>query len=105
MWRRGRRGARAEGSPRRLVAAGTDVAPVVDRVAHRLVAAGAVGERRLTVVDLAAGGVLLDVVPVAEHVLVLELGRLVAVQGDRPMGRVDASQSSCARIPRGARRG
>ena len=60
------------------VAAGRDVPPVRDRVVHRLGAGRAVAQRQLPVGDLAAGAVLLDVVPVAERVLVLDLGRLLA---------------------------
>src|SRR5207247_368765 len=58
-----------------LVAAGRDVAPVLDGVAHRLRAARAVRERECPVPDLAAAAVLLDVIPVSERVLVLELRR------------------------------
>src|SRR4051794_10145003 len=81
------------------VAAGRDVAPVLDRVAHVLRAARAVRERQLPVRDPAAASVLLDVVPVAERELVLELRRLLAGEVDRPVGGVDAGERGRARIP------
>ena len=76
------------------VAARRDVPPVPDGVVHRLRARGAVAQRQLPVVDLAAAAVLLDVVEVAKRVLVLDLSRFLAGQRHRPVGRVGPASGS-----------
>jgi hypothetical protein len=48
-----------------------------------------VGQCQLAVVDLAAHSVLLDMLPVAQRVFVLDSGALGAAEGDRPMRGVD----------------
>src|SRR5512144_968136 len=81
-WSRGLRAdAGTRPGPGRLVPAGRHVAPVLDRVVDGLHTVRPVAERQLPVADLAAGAVLLHVVPVAERVLVLELGALEPGEG------------------------
>src|SRR5262249_825167 len=82
-----------------LVPAGRHVPEVRDRVVDRLRAGRPVAQRELPVADLAAGYVLLHVVPVAEHVLVLDLGALEARERDRPVGRVNARHRRRRRVP------
>src|SRR5262245_3591860 len=74
-------------------AAWRDVAPVAHGVVDCLSAGCAVEDGHLTVcTELSAGGVLFDVIPVAERVLVRELRGVLAVERDRPVRRVDSGQ-------------
>ncbi len=70
--------------PAKLVA----VAPVLNRVVHGLRAIGAVRQRDLAVVDLAARAVLLDIVPTAQRIFVLDLHGFVAGELDCPVRAV-----------------
>src|SRR5262249_4039642 len=84
-----------------LVPAWRDVAPVGHRVIDGLVAGAAIAQRELAIVDLVAARALLHVVEVAQRVLVLDLGRFLAAQGDGPVSGVYTAEHHRAGIPIG----
>src|SRR5581483_9940288 len=75
------------------------ISPIWHYVGLYLISIRAVGQRHLAVGNLIAGASLLDKVPGAECVLVLESSAFIARERDRPVGAVDFSHHGCAGIP------
>src|SRR5258706_11207786 len=82
-----------------LVPAGSDIAPVLDCIIHSLCSSGTVAERQLTICDLAAGIIFLNIVPITEDILILDRRGLFTGEGNGPVRGIHASEHNASRIP------
>src|SRR4051794_6789261 len=82
-----------------LVAARSHIAPVRDGVIDVLNTIGTIVESQRTVRDLSATAILLNMIEIAQRVLVLDLNVLFACKGYAPVRGVHSRQYHSARIP------
>ena len=87
------------GLRQRLIPARRNIAPVRYTIIDGPIAICVIGQRELAIRDLTARGTLLDVIPVSECVLVLDLDILLAGERNAPVRIIHTGQRRTARIP------
>ena len=73
-----------------LVPAGCHITPIEHCIIDGHNTGRTVTQGELAISDFSAGTILLDMVPITEGVLVLDLGQLLAREGDCPVRGIDA---------------